>query len=103
MHGGISKVLAVILVVSASARLQAKDGVETAGDILQFVLPAAAVGLTLEQRDWQGSLEFGESAALTLGLRMASNIPCLSGGQMEAANLFRPGTPPFHFPPLSLC
>ncbi len=68
MHCRISKVLAVVLVVGASVRLQAKDGVETAGDILQFVLPAAAAGLTLEQRDWRGSLEFGESAALTLGV-----------------------------------
>ncbi len=46
---------------------EAKSGVETAGDVLQFVLPGAAGALTLANRDWQGALEFGESAALTLG------------------------------------
>jgi membrane-associated phospholipid phosphatase len=58
----------LILYLAASAGVHAADAVETAGDILQFVLPAAAAGLTLEQRDWKGSLEFGESAALTLGV-----------------------------------
>ena len=45
----------------------AKSGVETTGDILQFVLPGAAAGLTLANRDWEGALQFGESAGLTLG------------------------------------
>jgi membrane-associated phospholipid phosphatase len=50
---------------------QAKDGIETAGDILQFVLPGTAAGLTLLNKDGQGALEFGESAALTLGVTYA--------------------------------
>jgi len=44
---------------------------QSAGDILQFVLPAAAAGLTLGYKDAQGALEFGESAALTLNLHEA--------------------------------
>src|SRR6266550_4277933 len=44
------------------------DGIATAGDILQFVLPATGAGLTLWNRDAEGALQFGESAALTLGV-----------------------------------
>jgi membrane-associated phospholipid phosphatase len=46
----------------------AGNGIETAGDILQFVLPATAAGLTFGYRDWTGSLQFGESAGVTLGV-----------------------------------
>ena len=49
----------------------ASDDIETAGDILQFVLPATAGGLTLGFRDYQGTLQFGESAGLTLGVTYA--------------------------------
>ncbi len=34
----------------------------------QYVLPATAGGLTLGYRDYKGTLQFGESAALTLGV-----------------------------------
>jgi membrane-associated phospholipid phosphatase len=44
------------------------DGIETAGDILQLALPATAGLLTLGQKDWDGAIQFGESAALTLGV-----------------------------------
>src|ERR1043165_6053249 len=47
--------------------VHAGGGIETTGDILQFVLPGAAAGLTLANWDKDGALEFGESAALTLG------------------------------------
>ncbi len=46
----------------------AGDSIAEAGDVLQFVLPATAAGLTLGYRDGQGTLQFGESAALTLGV-----------------------------------
>lgn len=46
----------------------ASDPIQSAGDILQFVLPGAAAGLTLGYQDEQGAWEFGESAALTLGV-----------------------------------
>jgi membrane-associated phospholipid phosphatase len=42
--------------------------VETAGDILQFVIPASATAITLYHKDWDGALQFGESEALTLGV-----------------------------------
>jgi len=44
------------------------DGIEKAGDILQVVLPATAAGMTLIYKDSEGALQFGESAALTLGV-----------------------------------
>src|SRR5205809_179455 len=46
----------------------AGDSIAEAGDVLQFVLPATAAGLTLGYRDGHGTLQFGESAALTLGV-----------------------------------
>jgi len=68
-----SVVVMVVLAMSLGMGLvsEAKDGIETAGDILQFVLPGVAGGLTLEQRDWEGTLQFAESAALTLGVTYA--------------------------------
>jgi membrane-associated phospholipid phosphatase len=47
--------------------VQASDSIETAGDVLMIMLPATAAGLTLGFRDSKGTLQFGESAALTLG------------------------------------
>jgi membrane-associated phospholipid phosphatase len=44
------------------------DNIQTAGDVLQFVLPATAGALTLANRDWEGSLQLAESSALTLGV-----------------------------------
>ena len=46
----------------------AGDAIKTAGDILQYVIPATAGGLTLGYRDYKGTLQFGESVALTEGL-----------------------------------
>lgn len=59
-------VLATCLSLSVSSR--AADAIKSAGDVLQFVLPAAAAGMTLGYKDGEGALQFGESAALTLGL-----------------------------------
>src|SRR5258705_227618 len=56
-----------LIFLCSSGIAGATSGVETSGDILQFVLPAAAAGLTLGYRDKEGALQFGESAALTLG------------------------------------
>jgi membrane-associated phospholipid phosphatase len=51
------------------ARIDARaDGIETAGDVLAVVLPATAAGMTLVYKDGEGALQFGESAALTLGV-----------------------------------
>lgn len=45
----------------------AGNGVRVSGDILQYVLPGAAAGLTAANWDMHGALQFGESAAMTLG------------------------------------
>ncbi len=44
------------------------DAIESVGDILQFVLPGTAAGLTLAYWDGPGALQFGESEAVTLGV-----------------------------------
>jgi len=54
------------LTTDVSAR--AGDSIAEAGDVLQFILPGTAAGLTLGYWDGKGALEFGESAALTLGV-----------------------------------
>src|SRR5262245_15821139 len=46
----------------------AGDAIETAGDILQYVIPATAGGLTLGYRDFTGTLQFGGSFLLTEGV-----------------------------------
>src|SRR2546427_1123536 len=62
---------AVLLLLFALVDARAGDDIKAAGDLLQFVLPATAGGLTLAYRDWEGTLEFAESAALTLGVTYA--------------------------------
>jgi membrane-associated phospholipid phosphatase len=59
--------LAGALLLCGAESASATSAVETSGDILQFVLPGAAGGLTLANWDKDGALQFGESAALTLG------------------------------------
>jgi hypothetical protein len=56
----------VALLLCGAAPAGAKSGVETSGDILLFVLPAAGAGLTLAYRDKEGALQFGESAAVQI-------------------------------------
>jgi membrane-associated phospholipid phosphatase len=60
--------LALLVCIVSRNQAQATDAVETAGDILQLALPAAAGGLTIAYQDWQGTLQLGESAATTLGV-----------------------------------
>jgi len=60
---------AAILVVSvtlAYGKLATADDIQTAGDILQFVLPATAAGMTLGYWDGQGAIQLGESLALSM-------------------------------------
>jgi membrane-associated phospholipid phosphatase len=59
--------LAVLLFLSSSLAAYADDAIETAGDILQFVLPGTAAGMTLLRWDGQGAVQFGESAGVTIG------------------------------------
>jgi membrane-associated phospholipid phosphatase len=63
--------LALLLGFAENFEAKAGDSIETAGDILQLVLPAAAAGLTFGYRDWPGAVQFGESAGVTLGVTYA--------------------------------
>ena len=58
----------LLFCLAASIDLHAGDGLQLAGDVLQFVLPATAAGLTLGYHDGKGALQFVESAGLTLGV-----------------------------------
>jgi membrane-associated phospholipid phosphatase len=73
--GGLPKVtalpLALLLGFAGSFQAEAGDSIETAGDILQLVLPATAGALTVGYRDWDGTLQFAESAGVTLGVTYA--------------------------------
>lgn len=71
-----SSSIRLLVFLAASAilsygRLAASDGIQTAGDILQFVLPATAAGFTLTHRDGEGSLQLGESLAVAVGVTYA--------------------------------
>jgi membrane-associated phospholipid phosphatase len=63
-----SCLLTILLCSFATQEARAGDGIQTAGDILQYVLPATAGGLTLGLRDYKGTLQFSESFALTEGV-----------------------------------
>ncbi|MGZ5507439.1 MAG: phosphatase PAP2 family protein [Limisphaerales bacterium] len=62
----------------------AVGGVEMAGDILQYVLPATAATLTLAYKDEPGAIQFGESVLLsqgvTYGLKYGLNERRPNGG-----------------------
>jgi len=53
------------------SRLSAADAMRTAGDVLMFVLPAAAGGLTLVHGDGKGTVQLGKSLGVTLGVTYA--------------------------------
>src|SRR5947207_10604187 len=80
----IRAALGIFLCLVPGVLVHAGDGIATAGDVLQFVLPATAGALTLGYRDWQGSLQLAESSALTLGvtygLKYAVNEKRPNGG-----------------------
>ena len=84
-------VLSVVLLLCFTSSLfpQSKGGIETAGDILQFVLPAAAAGETIISRNEKGATEFGKSAALILGITY---------GLKYAVNKRRPNGGNYSFP-----
>jgi membrane-associated phospholipid phosphatase len=63
-----SVLVGLLLCLATSVRAPASDGVELAGNVVEYVLPAVAAGLTLGFRDGKGAVQFGESAVLTLGV-----------------------------------
>ncbi|MDO8956910.1 MAG: phosphatase PAP2 family protein [Deltaproteobacteria bacterium] len=64
----IALLCGMIAFFAAGMSVHAGDSIESAGDVLFFLLPATAAGLTLGLRDGRGAVQFGESAALTLGV-----------------------------------
>jgi membrane-associated phospholipid phosphatase len=60
--------LGMLLCFAISMPVQASDSIEKAGEVLTFLLPATAAGLTIGLKDTEGMLQFGESAALALGI-----------------------------------
>jgi membrane-associated phospholipid phosphatase len=60
--------VALALILSVCINSRASDAIQSAGDVLQFVLPATAAGLTLGYKDGEGTFQYAESAALTLGV-----------------------------------
>src|SRR5262249_45710980 len=60
--------IALFLCCLAHVTARAGDAIETAGDILQYVIPGTAGVLTLGYRDYKGTLQLGESFALTEGV-----------------------------------
>ncbi len=58
----------MLFVLSTGGNVQAGGSIESAGDVLMFILPASAAGLTLVFKDGQGSLQLAESAALAMGI-----------------------------------
>lgn len=60
--------LGMLLCFAISVPVEASDGIEKTGEILTFLLPATAAGLTLRSMDTEGMLQLGESAALALGV-----------------------------------
>ena len=69
-RGTISRAFALnlLLLLGATGNAQAGDGIELAGNILQFALPATAYGMTAYRHDGDGALQYTEAAALTLGV-----------------------------------
>jgi membrane-associated phospholipid phosphatase len=50
--------------------VRAGDRTEAVGNVLAATLPAAAAGLSFSYKDGPGALEFGESAALAMGVTL---------------------------------
>lgn len=59
------------LALLGSTKQVVADELQTVGDLLQFVLPAAAAGMTLGYRDGEGAIQLAESVALTMGTAYA--------------------------------
>jgi membrane-associated phospholipid phosphatase len=51
--------------------LRAEDYIARAGDVLQYALPATAVGLIIAHDDGDGAIQFASSAALTVAVTYA--------------------------------
>ncbi len=63
-----STVLFILLLSSGSVASAGASGAETAGDLLQVIIPATACGATFYHGDGAGRGQFYRSFALTLGV-----------------------------------
>ncbi len=61
-------IISFLFCLMFSDTADAKDGIETAGEVFQLVLPATAAGLTLGFHDSEGFWQLSKSGALTLGV-----------------------------------
>jgi membrane-associated phospholipid phosphatase len=66
-RGARSLLAGLLLGLSFAPSARAAGAIETAGDVLELVLPAAATTTTLGHRDRRGTQQFAAAAALTLG------------------------------------
>lgn len=64
----IALLLTLAFCLLTAGRVHAGGEIELAGDVLQYALPATAVGLTLGYKDGKGALQLGASMAVTLGV-----------------------------------
>ncbi|MFT5443553.1 MAG: membrane-associated phospholipid phosphatase [Myxococcota bacterium] len=55
----------VVLINAARPQLARADAIETSGDVLQFGIPAIALGLTVLRRDKQGAIDLATSGLIT--------------------------------------
>ena len=55
------RLLVLLLLLNVRA---AADGIEAAGNVLQYAMPASAAALPLTHRDWEGTWEFAASVAV---------------------------------------
>lgn len=60
--------LGVLLCFAINVPVQASDGIEKAGEVLTFLLPATAAGLTVGFKDIDGTLQLAESLAVAVGV-----------------------------------
>jgi membrane-associated phospholipid phosphatase len=63
--------LVLVLVFSLIPNASGADDIEQAGDIIQYILGASALGVTAIKHDGEGTLQFGKSFALSLGVTAA--------------------------------
>ncbi len=66
-----SLLVGVLLCFSNGGNARAGDAVESVGDILQYVLPATAAGVTIVHKDGQGAWQWAGSTALAMGVTYA--------------------------------
>ena len=90
----VGSLLLLSLIASLQARasdfVQARiDGLTNTGDVMAYVLPATALGLTLYKKDGDGARQFAES----VGIAMAVTV-----GLKYSVNARRPDGDPHSFP-----